>query len=269
MSRAATPSDLDVELRLAAIHVRLGSLLLARAELESLASRDVLPADGLADLAELRWRSGDIERAGEAAAAHLAAGGNRPIARVVLAESDAAAGRTVEAGNHVQTLRDLPAAELETLFAGMPQRAPWRMPSPGHGIEEPGAREPTDEAEPADEAPARGPRESTRPRSPDARATFGPEPLIPVAQDLLARAIDDLDTGDPARRSRGLDRLAVTLRLDPRRAPEVVDLLQRRREPAAHLIRGDGLRIMGRALDAEAAYLAAAAALETSDAEAL
>ncbi len=265
MSRSVVPSDLDVELRLAAIHVRLGSLLLARAELESLASRDALPADGLADLAELRWRSGDIERAGEAAAAHLAAGGNHPIARIVLAESDAAAGRTVEAGNHVQTLRDLPAAELEALFAGMPQRAPWQMPSPAA---QPEGDEPI-AVESADQAPTPVPRGSTRPSRPDASATRAPEALPRVAEDLLARAVDDLGSGDPARRSRGLDRLTLALRLDPRRAPEVVDLLQRRREPGAHLIRGDSLRIMGRALDAEAAYLAAAAALQTGDAEAI
>ena len=54
----------DPDLILARLHLRLGSLALARAELETLAGRDALDADGLVDLAEARWRTGDIAGAG-------------------------------------------------------------------------------------------------------------------------------------------------------------------------------------------------------------
>src|SRR6476661_3109975 len=55
------------DLVLARLHLRLGSLALARAELETLAGQDALDEDGLVDLAEARWRTGDIAGAGEAA----------------------------------------------------------------------------------------------------------------------------------------------------------------------------------------------------------
>ena len=51
------------------MHLRLGSLALARAELEALASHGILDDDGLLDLAEARWRTGDLPAAGEAALA--------------------------------------------------------------------------------------------------------------------------------------------------------------------------------------------------------
>src|SRR3954447_7414385 len=63
------------DLRLACLHLRLGMLTAARAELEDLEHRGELGAGGRAALAEARWRSGDLEAAGEAAQAHLAAGG--------------------------------------------------------------------------------------------------------------------------------------------------------------------------------------------------
>ena len=44
------------DLVLARLHLRLGSLALARAELETLAGQDALDGEGLVDLAEARWR---------------------------------------------------------------------------------------------------------------------------------------------------------------------------------------------------------------------
>ena len=55
------------ELVLAHTHLRLGSLALARAELETLAGARRLDTPGLVDLAEARWRTGDLTGAGEAA----------------------------------------------------------------------------------------------------------------------------------------------------------------------------------------------------------
>ena len=47
----ADPTTRDADLVLAGLHLRLGALALARAELETLAGRDALDDDGLTDLA--------------------------------------------------------------------------------------------------------------------------------------------------------------------------------------------------------------------------
>ena len=59
-------------------------------------------------------------------------------------------------------------------------------------------------------------------------------------------------------------RLALVLRHDPTRAPMVLDVLHLRREPGAALLRGDAQRLLGRHLEAEAAFDAAAETLEAS-----
>ena len=82
------------------------------------------------------------------------------------------------------------------------------------------------------------------------------------APDLLEAARTDLASGDADRQDRGITRIALVLRLDPTLAGRVLEVLARRPEPAALVSRGDAFRILGRALEAEAAYAAAAAALE-------
>ena len=66
-----TPPARSAELLLAHAHLRLGSLALARTELETLAGMGKLDSLGLVDLAEVRWRTGDLAGAGEAAAVAL------------------------------------------------------------------------------------------------------------------------------------------------------------------------------------------------------
>ncbi|HXQ95486.1 MAG TPA: hypothetical protein VN800_01050, partial [Candidatus Acidoferrales bacterium] len=85
--------------RLAHVHLALGMFGLARAELETLAGRGWLDVPALADLAEVRWRTGDLVGAGEAADAHLQAGGEELVALCVAAEAAAAAGRAADARN--------------------------------------------------------------------------------------------------------------------------------------------------------------------------
>ena len=60
--------------RLARLHLRTGLLRLARVELEELAGEVGLDTDGILDLAEARWRTGDLRGAAEAAGAWLEAG---------------------------------------------------------------------------------------------------------------------------------------------------------------------------------------------------
>src|SRR5688572_32653674 len=85
------------DLALARLHLRLGSTALARAELETLAGRDALDEDGLVDLADARWRTGDIAGAGEAAGAVLQDEQGPLLALIVAAEAAAARGRPTEA----------------------------------------------------------------------------------------------------------------------------------------------------------------------------
>ncbi|MEJ7749541.1 MAG: hypothetical protein WKF56_09575, partial [Candidatus Limnocylindrales bacterium] len=91
------PPERDTDLVLAGVHLRLGSLSLARAELEALAGGDGLDAAALVDLAEVRWRTGDLTGAGEAAEAALENGTGPLLALIVAAEASAARGRPSEA----------------------------------------------------------------------------------------------------------------------------------------------------------------------------
>jgi len=275
---AAAATVIAVEQRVASIHLRLGSYLLARAELEHLAGTGRLDVAGLAALAEVRWRTGDLDAAALAAAAHLEAGGSQPIVRVVAAEAAAASGRPREAREHVAALGGVAADELERHFAGMPRRAVW--PSAPATVVEPleafgsgrGGKVPTpatssreaaaSEARPTETVDGPGLWPDDGPSATAARAKGAPvaPPLSPA--DLLAQGRTDVRSGGPDRLAGGLDRLALALRLDPTLAAGVLEALGRHREAAALVLRGDACRILGRVLEAEAAYVAAAAALE-------
>jgi hypothetical protein len=117
--------DRPADLVLARVHLRLGSLSLARAELETLAGRDALDEDGLVDLAEARWRTGDIEGAGEAARAALRDDDGPLLALVVAAEAAAARGRPTEARRLASKAMAAADGAIDTIFAGMPRGAAW------------------------------------------------------------------------------------------------------------------------------------------------
>ncbi len=286
---AAVAMDLDGEARLARLHLRVGMLVLARSELEDLERRGLLDLAGRASLAEARWRSGDLEDAAAAARAHLDAGGDDPIALCVAAEAAAADGRPAEARNLMDRLGPPDAATVDALFAGMPRRAFW--PSLGgdavttetlFGEAGPGgdaarrahqtppldrrglSREtPVGRQHPGTSPTVRtvpGPREvldSTDPELwPDgaaaaqgASAGSGPsvdiDPLLELAQGRAELSTDV---------ERALVRLSLVLRIDPTLAPAVLDAISLRREPAAELIRGDAQRLLGRHIEAEAAF---------------
>ncbi len=250
--RASAPDTTVAEdRRLATLHLRLGDLWLARAELEDLHDRGALDAAELADLAEARWRSGHLDAAAVAAADHLSAGGRRPIAFVIAAEAAAAAGRPGESRVHVDGLGAVDATVLEDLFAGMPRRASW--PSALHPKAGPaGPVGSTD-----DEEPGRAGGSVSRRARPTSETS---EPA-----DELARAGAELESGNLNETARGLARLALLLRVDPALAPAVLDLLGPRRGVGAHLLRGDAYRLLGRHLEAEVAYVAAGAALDAPE----
>jgi len=289
--RASSPvtevaASLAEDRRLAALHLRLGDLALARAELEHLHVQAKLDTAGLADLAEARWRSGDLESAAAAAADHLAAGGARPIARVIAAEAAAIAGRPGEARAQVDALGAVGAEEIEVMFAGMPRHAFWPF-APNVPVGPPdtlfgadrvrrsrsgpvvmGERDAAVAAgraegpspEPAmaglwgdDETPTSAPASAAEARSAESPA------------ESFARARLELGSANAAEADRGLARLALVLRLDPTLAPAVLDALGPRRDVAALLLRGDAYRLLGRRLEAEASLSATAQALDAPD----
>ena len=315
---AVTPGSAHDDVRLARIHLRLGMLSIARAELEDLERRAALGRRDQAVLAEARWRTGEAGGAFAAAAAHLDAGGGDPVAIAIAVEAAAAEGRPAEARRLMDRLDDLDASAIDALFGGMPQRAFWpsvpgsmtvralveeaapgaagwassdrdasertrrlaeaeraaadevgarvAAPGPYAGVAPaPGARavlastSPSlwgDAAEAVDR-PAGASREATvRERDaavPAPRRIEHPDPL-----EELAQAREELATQP----DRALLRLALVLRTDPTLAPAVLDAVSLRREPAAAIIRGDAQRLLGRHLEAEAAFTAAGDALD-------
>jgi hypothetical protein len=114
-----------LEMRLARIHLRTGSLFMARAELEALAAREQLDTAAHLDLAEARWRTGDLHGAGEAAAAYLGAGGGEALGFVISAEANTMANRPAEARRHAEMALQSGLSELAPVFAGLPRRAAW------------------------------------------------------------------------------------------------------------------------------------------------
>ncbi len=118
--------DHQAALLLAHLHLRLGSLALARAELETLAGRDALDDTGLVDLAEARWRTGDVAGAGEAAAVILGDGDDGPlVALVVAAEAALLRGRPSEARRYAAKAVTAAGGNVDAVFAGMPRGPVW------------------------------------------------------------------------------------------------------------------------------------------------
>lgn len=110
------------------MHLRGGMVALARAELEHMAGAGTLDGEALVDLAEARWRSGDLEGAAEAAEAHLAAGGDEPIASVIVAEQAEREGRILDARQMATQVQGRVGEGLERLFAGEPRSTVWPPP---------------------------------------------------------------------------------------------------------------------------------------------
>ena len=287
----------DPDLVLARLHLRLGSLALARAELETLAGRDALDEAGLLDLAEARWRTGDIAGAGEAAVAALNDEQGPLLALVVAAEAAAARGRPTEARRLADKAMEAAGGTIDALFAGMPRAAVWPPdaaappPSPTTMFEP--ARRPLSpvhrhprphETPPHVRAASAGADDHSAPAAADAdTATIGLWEATAsgdapgVAHDLAADVEaedrhdhgDDLPIGD-AELDLGraaLDagdpdeaavRLGLVLRVSPALAPAVLDLIEGRTERGLALVRGDAYRLVGRELEARRAFVEAA-----------
>lgn len=210
-------------LRLARVHLRLGSLSLARAELEALSGRALLDDDGLLDLAEARWRTGDLTGAGDAAIALVDRGREDVIALVIAAEAIAAAGRPTEARRLANRAIEATGEPLDAVFAGMPRSAIW-------------------------------PVEDTGDEAVDALipGSVAVDSASPAAVDAFASGRAALAAGDSAQASL---RLAVALRLEPGFAESVLESVgPHASDPSIALVAGDALRLLGRETEARAAY---------------
>jgi len=152
MTGVAPRSD---DLRLARVHLRCGMYAHARVELETLAGADRLDRDGILDLAEVRWRTGDLAGAAVAAAAWLedgdepSAGG--ALAHAISAEAAADRGGVARAAVHVEAAAALlgDRGALEALLAGILPRAAWPWDAEGPVD----AGEPVQAEEPAETIP--------------------------------------------------------------------------------------------------------------------
>ena len=275
------------ELALARMHLRLGSLAIARTELEMLAGAGALDGPAQVDLAEVRWRSGDLVRAGEAATAALIVTGDDPVALVIAAESAAGLGRPNEARRLAMRAMACIGGPVDTIFAGMPRSAVW----------------PADAAEPPPitatlfqqdliAAPARRAGDSNSLVTSTLRAPAGdPATLAPPARAAVTPGFWDVDGGvepvapelpDPteeldaaarALAAGALDeaalRFALTLRLAPALAPAVLEATagilgaggaagSGAAGPALSVVRGDAFRLVGLEMEAHRAYAMAA-----------
>ncbi len=122
---ASVASERPIDARLAHVHLRTGAHGLARAELESLAGAGTLDEAALVDLAEVRWRTGDLAGAGDAAQAFLATGRDDAIALAIAAEAAMALGRPGEARRLATRALAATDRPIDDLFAGIARSPIW------------------------------------------------------------------------------------------------------------------------------------------------
>jgi len=264
--RARSTAGRTIEQVLAHMHVRLGALALARVELETLAGLGALDTQGLVDLAEVRWRTGDLLGAGEAAAAALRTDESDPVALVVSAEAASAIGRPSEARRlATRALAAAPDA-IDDIFAGMPRSGVWAP----------------DANEPAPSAPTlfdRGPEEAVEPAVPIVEEPVAAQPAKVAAGPMTlgfwdseeVEADDGVTPPDPAREfevgrqalvagsfEEAALRFGLALRLAPALAPAVLEATEGARASGLFVVRGDAYRLAGHEAEARQAYAIAA-----------
>ena len=283
----------DPDLVLARVHLLLGSLSLARTELETLAGRGALDDGAIRDLAEARWRTGDAVGAGEAASAWLESHPDDVLGLVIAAEAQAALGRPGEARRLAGRAMDRADGSLDPVFAGMQRSAIWPV-EPGDVIGPAGVL--FDDLHPGPHAvhplptAARGDaRFGTLDRfdgegSPDpgdpfesglSRHAIGPSiwgddaaAAVPAVDDavdpatLFHQARVALEAGQAAEAATGL---ILALRASPGLAPAILDLLAGRSESILALVRGDAQRVVGREVEAMRDHAVAAGGVAATD----
>ena len=267
---------------LAGLHLRLGSLALARAELETVAAEGGLDAQGRIDLAEVRWRTGDLVGAGAAAREALAGGRERVVALVVAAEAAAAIGRPTEARGLAGRAMKISDVPIDAVFAGMPRSGVWPA-DPAEPVPSPTTLFPPDRGSGQNGADADASARWVLPAVDPAvvaamAAAPAPEPgfwdipvvapgddttSVPAASSaptgLEPRLI--LDAGEAALAAGDLAgaalHLGLAVRVAPSIAPVVLEAIGETPDAGLQMVRGDAYRAVGRETDARRAYEAA------------
>ena len=280
--------DPSLQMRIARIQLRTGSLTSARAQLESLSGRNVLDTAGALDLAEARWRTGELHGAGEAAVAYLDAGGGEALGFVIAAEAAALAGRNAEARRYVEEAQLRILTSLDSIFAGTPRKAMfaangWKAkaePNKTLATVSPVTVAPTVEpvvqavAEPTTESlPIESPTEpavtdaaATEASAPDAATRLAVESNIADAETEVKAGIALLETGDALLAAL---HFGIAVRMTPESAQTVLAAIGDRRDLALELVRGDALRMQGHESDAGQAYRSVASAFNAARAAAV
>ena len=273
--------DRSPDARLARVHLRGGLLSLARATLERMAGAGTLDRDAMADLAEVRWRSGDLEGAADAARAHQASGGNEPLATLIIAEDLAAGGAEEDAERLAATVYERVGGALDVLFAFEPRGPVWPAadegwmdvdaPAPGRwGLLVGGSEVAAPSAQTWRLAPIAITPAEQMTLAPLGRGGLG-QPggdtstsAVVVSGRLAGEELEKVDQHLAAGAlSAAAGRLAVLLRFDPALAPIILTAADRAAAaappdsddlPAIQLVRGDAYRLLGRDKEAAAAY---------------
>lgn len=281
--------------RLVRVQLRGGLMPLARARLETMAGDGTLDRDAMTDLAEVRWRNGDLEGAAESARAHRASGGTEPVAALIVAEDLARQGNPSEATKLAASVHGIVGPAIELYFAGEPRAPIWPAPddgwmdadatAPGRWGLLVGGREVAD-PEPSSwraaplaaqaAAAAQSPTAATQAlpmgrggiQQPGGQTSTAAVVLSGrLAGEELEAAERSIAAGMPGPAA---ERLGVLLRLDPALAPVILTAADKAIDsatpgssglPAIHLVRGDAYRILGRENEAAAAYQQAHQAL--------
>ncbi len=284
----AAAATRSADARLARVHLRGGLLTVARATLEGMAGAGTLDRDAMADLAEVRWRSGDLEGAADAARAHQASGGEEPLAALIIAEDMARSGREADANPIAGSLYERVGGAMDVLFANEPRSAIW--PPEDEGWMATGAAEPGHWGLLVGGSEVAAPSATTWELEPIVQPAAAAPDLVPAGRGAVGHpggaastgavvmsgrlAGEELETVDQAIAvgdvAAAVARLAVLLRLDPALAPIILSSADRaaatvsgssRHLSAIHLVRGDAYRSLGRDNEAAAAYQAAHQAL--------
>lgn len=291
----AVPVARDTALVLAGLHLRLGSLALARAELETMAAAGGLDLPGRVDLAEVRWRTGDMIGAGDAAREALAGGDETVVALVVAAEAAAALGRPTEARRLAGQALGIMDGPIDPIFAGMPRSGVWPS-DPVEPAPPPATLFPPDRAAANSDPDAGGPTFVLPPVDPAAAVALG---AIPGPNDdapgfwSLAEVTDEPATTDapvfaPPMPPRGIDAAAIldageaalaagdlagaalhlglAVRVAPSIAWTVLDVIGDPPDAGLQMVRGDAFRAIGQEDEALRAYTTAMAAASTQSA---
>ena len=229
---------------------------------------------GQVDLAEARWRTGDLAGAVEAASIALGAGEDDPVALAIAAEAAAALGRPNEARRLATKALELVAGPIDALFAGMPRSGVWPAdadelpptavtlfhqeptgaPNQRAGDTDPGVV--TSRAS-VPEGPAGGPGGGPLTLGlwdgdggPDEGTAALPDPageLQAARAAVIAGSIEEAAL-----------RFGLVLRLAPALAPAILEATDGLTGPSVNLIRGDAYRLVGLETEAQRAYAAAA-----------